>query len=214
MGSREAARNDVADRHLAKPNSVRTLDIMKRRMTLIANVLSLRTALLALVVFTVPSLAASFPEPIARAADGQLQCYSPDKANKTCSALASFAPGKERQIITTAVILISTNPLIIMKGTASVLTRSGELCGVLSEQNIEDASFSDGNDALDSTQGMLLRKVMEVSLQNVFGHEVCGSYVAKGATLFAQAKLDGEPMSGAAQRVTWVAPADGYRVGP
>jgi hypothetical protein len=51
-------------------------------------------------------------------------------------------------------------------------------------------------------------------LQNIFGHELCGSYEAKGTTLVAKPKVDGEPMKSAGQRVIWVSPADGYKVGP
>jgi hypothetical protein len=170
--------------------------------------------LLVLLNCAVSARAGAFAEPIARAAKGQVQCYAPDPAAKTCSAIASFKADRNGKIAVTAVILISPTPLIIMTGNATAVAKAGELCGVLTEKNIEDAAFSNGDGVLEPTQTKLLRTVIEGALQNVFGHELCGTYRPDGAMFKAKPKLDGAPMSSPGLRMMWVDPASGYKTAP
>jgi hypothetical protein len=170
--------------------------------------------LLAVVTCAFPAWAGPFAEPIARAARGQVQCYAPDPAAKTCSAMATFKPDGNGKVIANAVIMISPTPLIIMTGSATAQTKGGRLCGVLTEKNIEDATFSNADGPLQPSETSLLRKVIEGALQNVFGHELCGAYRPEGAMLKATPLLDGAPLSTPGLRMTWVNPASGYKTAP
>ncbi len=158
--------------------------------------------------------AAAIAEPIARAAKGQLQCYSPDASQKTCAALVSFKAGPDGRIRARADILISPNPLIMMTGMVPVTPKSGELCGVLTENDFKRAVFTDGQSELDPMQAGLLRTVLTASLQSYFGREICGAFAPTGGAYVVKAKMDGAFLDADSQRVIWVRPDEHYRLAP
>ena len=56
-----------------------------------------------------PAEGASLDSPIAPAAQGQLQCYTPDVARRTCRSLAAYKSKANGAIDNTAIVLISQN---------------------------------------------------------------------------------------------------------
>jgi len=161
-----------------------------------------------------PALKGSLPDPIAPAARGELQCYSPDRSNKTCDSLASYKREPDGTIDNTALVLISKNPLITMETVSPVEVRSGQVCGKIRERDIDAAQFANGHDALNASQTVRLRQQMRVAFKNMFNHEICTRYSPDGDALVAEVTKDGAPMPIARQRVIWVSPRDGYRVSP
>src|SRR5437899_11866948 len=97
--------------------------------------------LAAIAVSNLPAQAASLPDPIAPAANGQLQCYSPDTARKTCNSLASYKPGANGTIDNIAVVLISKDPVITMEAVSPVEIKAGKVCGKIRKQDIDVAKF-------------------------------------------------------------------------
>jgi hypothetical protein len=169
----------------------------------------------ALAESNLPAQAASLPDPIAPAANGQLQCYSPDTARKTCNSLASYKPGANGTIDNIAVVLISSNPVITMEASSPVEIKDSKICGKIRKQDIGAAKFKVGGQSLDATQAAPLRQQMRRSYANIFDREICTAYLDKGGILLSKATLDGVPMPASTdQQVLWVSPRDGYGVGP
>src|SRR5438874_364260 len=100
-------------------------------------------AFLAAIAATIsPAYGASLPAPVAQAASGQLQCSAPDTTRKTCSTLAGYRIGADGTIDSTAVVLISKNPIITMETATPVQIRSGEVCGRIRNQDIDAGKFA------------------------------------------------------------------------
>jgi hypothetical protein len=161
----------------------------------------------------VPVRAAVYPEPIARAAKGQLQCYAPNPVKKTCAALVSFKPGPNGTFQSKAAILITPSPLVVMKGAAVVVAKGGKLCGRLSQRNFDEARFSDGDTDLAPMQSRFLRTVLAASAQSYFGREICGAYVPNGRAILVTPDVDGAAVDVDPQTVIWVKPEENFRVG-
>jgi hypothetical protein len=56
----------------------------------------------------------SLDSPITPAAQGQLQCYTPDVARRTCRSLAAYKSNANGAIDNIAIVLISQSPSISM----------------------------------------------------------------------------------------------------
>ncbi len=161
-----------------------------------------------------PAWAAPLGPPIAAAAQGLLQCYAPDLAHKTCKTLSAFRSGDDGTIENAATMLIWKTPMIVMRTVSRVEIKAGQVCSHLSPQEIETAEFTLGKGPADPSQTASLRKRIASVMKRLFGREICTAYVAKGDWLLAKATIDGVSRPGADQKVIWVSPTDGYRVGP
>ena len=157
---------------------------------------------------------ATLPDPIAPAATGKLQCYMPDVAHKTCNSLAGYKIGPDGAIQNTARVLISKSPVITMETISPVAVKAGKVCGVVREQDIENANFTTADHALDVKQVIQLREQMKTAFKPIFNHELCTRYVTDGDGFTANATMDGQALPGGEQHVIWVAPDDHYKVAP
>jgi hypothetical protein len=169
--------------------------------------------LAAVVASALPAHGASLPDPIAPAAQGQIQCYSPNTARKTCDSIAAYKAGANGAIDNIAVVLISKDPLITMEAMSPVEIKADRVCGKIRKQDIDTAKFRVRGQLLDGTQAAPLREQMQRAYMNIFDHEICTAYLDQGGgVLLAKATMDGAPMPD--QKVIWVSPNDGYRVSP
>jgi hypothetical protein len=171
--------------------------------------------LAAILALNPPAQADSLSDPIAPAATGQLQCYSPDTTRKTCSSLASYKPGANGAIDNLAVVLISKDSAVTMETVTQVNIKADQVCGKIRSQDLDAARFKVGGQLLDPNQAVQLREQMRRSYVQIFDREICTAYIHQGGILLAKATIDGAPMPATVdQRVMWVSPDDGYRVGP
>jgi hypothetical protein len=171
--------------------------------------------LAAVVASPLPAQAASLPDPIAPAANGQLQCYSPNTTRKTCNSLASYKPGANGAIDNLAVVLISKDPAVTMETVTPVNIKAGQVCGKIRSQDLDAAKFRVGGQLLDAKQAAPLREQMRRSYINIFDREICTAYINQDGILVAKATMEGVPMPATTdQRVLWVSPGDGYKVSP
>src|ERR1700754_1049946 len=88
------------------------------------------------------------PSPLARAEKGDVQCYAPDKAHKTCQSTASYKTMPDGKIQNTAVVLVGLKPVVVMTTTTLVSLRNGQVCGPIRQADIDKATYSvDGEPA-------------------------------------------------------------------
>lgn len=160
-----------------------------------------------------PAQAGSLPDPIAPAGIGKLQCYAPDTSHKTCNSLASYTSGPNGTFDNRAIVLVSKNPIITVETVSPVEIKADQVCGKIREQDIDAAKFAAGDHVLDKKQAEPLRQNLKRAFKDIFDHEIYTAYVRDGSTLVAKATMDAVAMPGA-QRVIWVSPDEGYRVGP
>lgn len=161
-----------------------------------------------------PVQGASVDSPLLPAAQGQLQCYAPDVARKTCRSLAAYKDGANGTIDNIAIVLISQNPQIIMTTVSPVAIKANQVCGPVRPQDIDTASFQLDNRPADTAQTSTLRQQMQSAMKGLFGREICTAYGHDGGSLLAKVTVDGVPQPTMGQRVIWVSPSDGYKVSP
>jgi hypothetical protein len=167
-----------------------------------------------LALLALAATAATLPDPIAPASEGQMQCYAPDLARKTCASLSSYALGADGGIINDALVLISKSPKITMETTAPVTIKDGRVCGALQPQDLEAAKFVYDDAPPDESRLADLKLAVKQAYGPIMGREICTAYVQDGGRLTARITQDGLPNPGLDERVKWVSPADGYRVSP
>ena len=170
-------------------------------------------SVLALLAATAAAVA-PLPDPIGPASGGQLQCYAPDRARKTCASLSGYAFGADGAIVNSAVVLISRSPRITMATAAPVTIKDGRVCGAMQLRDLDAATFVYDDVAADEAKTAELREAVKKAYGAIMGHEICTAFVPDGGGLTARITEDGLPKPGLDERVIWVSPADGYKVSP
>src|SRR5260221_860076 len=119
------------------------------------------------------ALSAPLPEPIALASDGQLQCWSPDTARKTCLALATFRVRDDGAIEASAVVQVSSRPPATMEIAIPVEVADGQVCGAIRDQDLDAAAFSLAGLPLDDPQAGPVRGQVRDTIRNSIGPCLC-----------------------------------------
>ncbi len=158
--------------------------------------------------------AAAAADPLALAREGQAQCYAPDVARRTCRSLGGYALRPDGRYDNRAVVLVSLDPPITLETTAPVEVNLGAVCGVLSPRDLEGGIVLLEGQPATPEQADVVRQAVSRSLEPLYGHEICSTYVPQGAGLVAQVSVAGTRRPDMDLPVIWVRPADGYRVAP
>lgn len=154
-------------------------------------------------------------DPLAPAREGMAQCYTPNKAARTCRALATYEFHADGRIINYAEILMNPTPLVVMLIEAEVRIVGDAECSVTEPQDARYRFVIDGRPA-DPDMSTQLREVVVASLTEMAGGgEVCTTYAPNGdGTLTGLATIDGQPWPEGNDTLLWVDPAEGWKVAP
>jgi hypothetical protein len=154
-------------------------------------------------------------DPLAPARAGMLQCYGPDAAKKSCTALAGYARNGTGFTNRAEVRLsLDANPLITLTTTTQVRIERGMICGKVAQADLDSAEPRLNHVAMEGEQRAQVLKGVSAAYTGagILGHEVCTRYVPEGDTLSAQVQVDGVPRPQFTQRVRWVKADEGYTV--
>src|SRR5262249_19678739 len=114
--------------------------------------------------------------PLAPAADGKVQCYSPNAAAKSCMSIGRYLVDAKGVIQNDAYVMISPSPFVIMATRTAVTIKAGGDCGVLRPEHIATASFTVEGRPADAAQTSKLRQAMLETMRPMLGHEICVFY--------------------------------------
>jgi hypothetical protein len=170
-------------------------------------------AALALGLMAAPAMAQS-ADVLAPARAGQLQCFEPNVAAKTCQSLGGYTVNANGVIDNIAQVLIMPSPVIIMRVTAPVVVRDAAICGPLSQADIDRTTFTIDGAPADAEQTGEIRAAMTEQLGPMLNLESCMTLTPNGEMLRAETSIAGRPQPQLTQRVIWVGANDGYRVAP
>ncbi len=168
-------------------------------------------AALALLLLAGPSDV--FPDPIAPAAEGKLQCHMPNRERRTCQSLAGYRRDGKGGILNDADVLLAPKPLLTMRTVTPVVIRDGAICGPLSRESFDKAEFFADGQLLGAEKTEQLRGMLIQNAAAMLDREICTRYTVSGDHLVAHAVLDGKPDE-TTMDVIWVRPEEGYRVAP
>ena len=164
-------------------------------------------------MFAPPALAQS-GDVLAPARQGQVQCFVPNAAARTCQSIGSYAFNANGAIDNTSEILIMPQPVVVMRTTSPVTVRNNAICGPLTAEDIARSTFTiDGRPATEQETANI-RTGLTQQLTPMFNVEMCVSVSAVDGGYRADSTVGGTARPDLAQPMLWVRPGDGYRVAP
>lgn len=152
------------------------------------------------------------PDPLAPAREGMAQCYRPNKATRTCGALATYEFHADGTITNYAELALLDEPLVIVRSAAPVYVRDGAECSDVDPRTIDFKFEIDGQPADAATAAELRELFLQAIDQNPDGL-YCTTYHSNGdGTLTGRVTIDGERWPDGDDTLLWVNPAEGWKV--
>jgi hypothetical protein len=161
------------------------------------------------------TLAAS--DPLAPARQGQVQCYDPDPARKTCRAIGSYTFAADGSISNLAMTRLQDAPVIVMFARSAVVIRDGKECSVGDLKAKDIGKIEIDGQPLPPAALAQVGPAIIAGLPDFMksGQPLCSAYAANpDGTLTATADVGGVAHPELTATVQWVNPADGWTVTP
>ncbi len=151
---------------------------------------------------------------LAPARAGQLQCFEPNVAAKTCQSLGGYTFHANGGIDNIAEILLMPSPVIVMRASGPVTVENNAICGPLRAEDIQNATFTIDGVAANAEEAAQLKAAMTQQLAPMFGVQNCLTLTPDGEGFRAESTVAGAPRPELTQRAIWVGASDGWRVAP
>jgi hypothetical protein len=151
---------------------------------------------------------------LAPARQGQMQCFVPDAARKTCQSIGAYVFEANGVIQNTADVLIVPEPAIVMRITAPVTVRDNAVCGPLTLDDVNHAQFTISGRPASDEETQQIRAEVAQQLAPLINVETCVGVRTVDGALRAETALNGVLRPDLSQPIIWVRPEDGYRVAP
>lgn len=152
-------------------------------------------------------------DPLAPARVGQLQCVNPNKEKKTCMAIATITvkpDGSYTQAIDT---MINPTPLIVMQTRSSGAIEGELTCETIRKEDFAAATFTMEGTPLDPAMGDGIKAQVLGAIDPLLGKKGCTAYKPEGDLITTQVTIDGVARNEFNQKLLWIKPDEGYKVG-
>jgi hypothetical protein len=153
-------------------------------------------------------------DPLASAARGLVECYTPDDQRKTCRVIASYTALGGGRYDSSSLMLVSPQGPITLEINAPLVVKSGQACGTIQRRQLEAASVRVAGRLVDRATTDRIWAAVEQSLEPMINREVCTAYTSSASGMTATNIVDGRWLVDDEQQVKWIRPRDGYRVAP
>lgn len=172
----------------------------------------LRPILLAAALMLAPALAhAQSADPFARARDGWVECHEANTVARTCSAIGTYRFAENGDVHNDAVMLLASQPLIVVNSTSTVYARDGMICERISRASIDQARIMvDGQPAPPAFDRQIKDSVWSVFAS---ANEMCARTVTQGDVASVTIFFDGVEQPQLALQFRWIRP-EGYTLAP
>jgi hypothetical protein len=167
----------------------------------------------ALFLLMTAAAAQAAADPLAAAKAGKLQCANPNVEKKTCLGLTSYKVNPDGSFTTITTVIVAPQPLVTMEVKSAGTVRDGALCAPIRTSDFEAASIQMDDKPADPAVASAIRAPVVASLASLAGKMGCTRESADGAVSRAEVTIDGVPRPELTQRVLWVKPDEGYRLG-
>jgi hypothetical protein len=154
-------------------------------------------------------------DPLAPARSGQLQCFGPDTAHRTCKSMGGYSFAPDGGITNQAQVLIAPQGPLVMLTASAVVVRDGAVCGPIRAQDIDQSQILMAGRPLGGVQAERLKTQLKGQLGQMIGSEVCTRLVPDANGFTTQVTVNGRvaPPDASAAMI-WVGPNDGWTVAP
>lgn len=152
-------------------------------------------------------------DPLAAAKAGKLQCANPNVEKKTCLGLTSYKMNPDGSFLTTTTVMVAPQPVVTMEVKSAGTVKDGALCAPIRTSDFEAASIQVDGKTADPAMAGAIRGQVVASIASLAGKMGCTRETPDGAISKAEVTIDGVARPELAQRVLWVKPEDGYRLG-
>lgn len=168
----------------------------------------------ALSLLTAASAASPAIDPLLPAQSGEMQCYEPDEARKTCRSLASYDKRDASSYDNRAIVLISPSEPVVLETVTPVTIQAGAVCGAIRPEDIQNGKLTISGRVLSADQAAPVLSRIADAMKPIMGKRICTTYVHEKDALIAHATINGVAQPDMDQTVKWVKPSDGYSVAP
>ena len=152
--------------------------------------------------------------PLAPAAEGKVECVSPNPVAKTCHAISTITVAANGQIQDESVEMMGYGPVVIVTSRNAVQVRGDAECQMARGKDFATITFTIDGRPADAAQTARMRTVFMAGLKVLAGHTFCAVHHPQGDGILAAVQIDGTPAPQFDRRLMWVSPADGWKVGP
>ncbi|MBU1383728.1 MAG: hypothetical protein KKC29_11570 [Alphaproteobacteria bacterium] len=158
------------------------------------------------------TVALADPDPLAPARDGQLQCYHPDLARKTCQAIGTYRFGPDGVIWNDIQNMLTADPSLVLYATGKVYIRNGAECDDPDNRAEQITAIEVDGVALDGEAFLAARKQLADDFRTNFGDgEFCSRYHPNpDGTLRAVITVGGVERPRFETTLYWIDAADGW----
>lgn len=143
---------------------------------------------------------------------GKLQCYGPNVAAKTCTAIGAYRFEADGTIWNDARNQIAASPAVVLYATGRVYVRDGAECAN-SENRAEEITRIDVDGVeLPREQFLIARQQIAANVQQVLGDgEFCSTYAPNpDGSLKASVSINGVARPEFESTVLWIEPDAGW----
>ena len=152
--------------------------------------------------------------PLEPGRSGKLQCYGPDVAAKTCTAIGAYRFEADGTIWNEARSQISAAPVIILHGASKVYMKDGAECARSENRAEEITGIEVDGTRLEGAQFEGVRQQIAANISAVLGDgEFCSTFVPNAdGTLKAAVTVNGVVRPEFESTVLWIEPDAGWTV--
>jgi len=150
--------------------------------------------------------------PLARAEKGQLQCYRPDVARKTCQSIAAYQRTGPGTYDNKAVIPLGNGATLETR--TPVTLKDGAVCGFIRAEDLMAGTIRVHDQILPAEQAKPILQQIAQAQAPLADKEICTEYEPLGADFTTKVTIAGADQPDQRITVKWIEPSDGYTVTP
>jgi hypothetical protein len=127
--------------------------------------------------------------------------------------LTSYKMNSDGSFVATTTVMVAPQPVVTMEVKSAGAVKDGAFCAPILSSDFEAASVQVDGKPADPAMVSAIRAPVVASIVPLAGKMGCTREVPDGAMSRAEVTLDGVARPELSQRVLWVKPGDGYKLG-
>ena len=171
-------------------------------------------SLLASIAILLAGASATADDPLAPAQSGQVQCFGPDVATRTCRALTVAKRNPDHTWTTTVTSVADPTQPLTLEVSSVVTVRDGAVCGAVRREDVIAGRLRYFGVVVPASRALPILARLADALGPATGQEICTRFEPGEGVMIARGRITASPGPAVPdQTMIWVRPDAGYRVG-